>query len=62
MPVIVPRSNHDLWLDPATRDADELGRLLVPHDPTGMVAFPVSRLVNSPGNDDPRCIEPAGEG
>lgn len=61
MPVIVPRASHDLWLAPATRTADELGGLLVPHDPEGMIAFPVTRYVNNPGNDDPRCIEPAGE-
>jgi hypothetical protein len=27
-----------------------------------MEAFPVSRLVNRPANDDPRCIEPLAEG
>jgi putative SOS response-associated peptidase YedK len=25
------------------------------------VTYPVSTLVNSPANDDPRCIEPVAE-
>jgi len=61
MPVIVDRENFDLWLDPKMEDPARLQPLLVPHAPDGFEAFPVSRLVNSPTNDRPECIEPLVE-
>jgi putative SOS response-associated peptidase YedK len=61
MPVIVDRENFDLWLDPKMEDAAKLQPLLVPHAVAGFEAFPVSRLVNSPTNDVPGCIEPLVE-
>ncbi|MGC1718980.1 MAG: SOS response-associated peptidase [Isosphaeraceae bacterium] len=57
MPVIVPRSAYDLWLDPAVKDPDRLQPLLVPFPIDEMEAYPVSRLVNDPGNDVPECIQ-----
>lgn len=59
MPVILPREAYDLWLDPGVSDADRLLPLLAPYDPEAMEAYPVSRYVNSPANDSPRCIEAA---
>jgi integrase len=50
----------DVWLDP-TVPADEAGALLKPCPPEQLRAYPVSRLVNSPKNDVPECIEPAEE-
>jgi putative SOS response-associated peptidase YedK len=35
-----------------------LKALLRPYPAEEMDLYPVSRWVNSPGNDDPRCIEP----
>ena len=61
MPVIVPRGAQDLWLDPAQTDAADLLALLAPYTEADLEAFPVSRLVNAPGNDTPLCIEPAGD-
>lgn len=58
MPVILDRENFDLWLDPKVEDAAKLQPLLVPHASEDFEAFPVSRLVNSPTNDLPNCIEP----
>ena len=58
MPVIVAPDAYDVWLDPAS-DSDELTGLLVPFPEDGMEAYPVSRFVNSPSNNDPRCVEPA---
>ncbi len=58
MPVIVAPDAYDVWLDPAS-ETDELTGLLAPYPEEEMEAYPVSRFVNSPSNNDPRCIEPA---
>jgi putative SOS response-associated peptidase YedK len=58
MPVILPTGSYDVWLDPEA-DRDELYGLLAPYPEDEMEAYPVSRFVNSPQNNDPRCIEPA---
>jgi putative SOS response-associated peptidase YedK len=58
MPVILPRDRYDAWLDPEAED-EELAALLEPYPGDDLEVYPVSRFVNSPGNDDPRCIEPA---
>lgn len=57
MPVILPPEDYAGWLDPDT-STDTLLSLLRPYE--GVIqAYPVSTLVNSPGNDHPECIEPA---
>ena len=58
MPVILPSERHEEWLAPEALDPARLAGLLAPHPAQGMEAFPVSRHVNRPANDDPRCIEP----
>jgi putative SOS response-associated peptidase YedK len=50
MPVIVGRGDFDRWLDPGAADETVLQALLAP-DGAGLTAYPVSRRVNSPGND-----------
>ena len=57
MPVILPAGSYDAWLDPET-GRDELYGLLAPYPEDEMEAYPVSRFVNSPQNNNPRCIEP----
>jgi putative SOS response-associated peptidase YedK len=59
MPVILPEANRDAWIDPDHRDPESLHALLRAYPPGEMEKIPVSRHVNSPANDDPRCIEPA---
>ena len=59
MPAILPMDEIDAWLDTAT-PLDHAKNLLRPCDPREMHAFPVSRRVNSPANDDPGCLAPAG--
>ena len=54
MPVILPRSGYTQWLDPAPSSG--LQSLLVPYPAGEMEAYPVSRLVNSPGNDRPEIL------
>lgn len=54
MPVIVSEPDFDRWLE-AT---GTLGEILGPFPSDELHMWPVSRLVNKPENDDPRCVEP----
>lgn len=58
MPVILPPGSYDAWLDPEA-EKEELTALLVPYPGDDLEAYPVSRFVNSPANNDERCVEPA---
>ena len=60
MPLILPESAYDLWLDPAVNDPKRLQGLLVPYPGEEMEAYPVGTLVNSPANDVAGCIVPVG--
>ena len=57
MPVILPPEVYELWLDPDVRETDHLLPLLAPYPAGEMQAYPVSRRVNSPSNNEPGCIE-----
>jgi putative SOS response-associated peptidase YedK len=57
MPVILPASAYDRWLDPANQDTASLQDLLRPYPAEVLFARQVSTLVNKLQNDDPRCIE-----
>ncbi len=59
MPVILPASAYDLWLDPEPREPAELMALLHPFEDEPLEAIAVSRLVNSPANEGPTLVEPA---
>ncbi len=58
MPVILPASAYETWLDPAERSPDHLDGLLNPYPAAEMTAVPVSTLVNNPKNDVPECVMP----
>jgi putative SOS response-associated peptidase YedK len=61
MPVVVPESAWDRWLDPTlTKPADlaELHGLLVPAEDDMLDAYRVSPRVNSVRNDGPELVEP----
>lgn len=60
MPVILAEDSYPLWLDTGEPDPKQLSNLLVPYTAQEMVAYPVARLVNSPRNDSPACIQPVG--
>jgi len=60
MPVIVPRSAYDLWLDLAVKDPNRLQLLLVPFPIDEMEVYPVSRMVNHPENDVEECMRRMG--
>lgn len=64
MPVVIPESAWDLWLDPTRTAAPalaELKGLLVPAGEGWLEAYPVSRRVNDVRNDDPTLVEPLPE-
>lgn len=64
MPVVLARRDYDRWLQlPSSeeldaRELDGLRRLLGPAPEDLLVATVVSKRVNTPRFDDPRCIEP----
>ena len=57
MPVILDPGNHVRWLDVEGTPADEAAEMLRSYPSERMTAYPVSRMVDSPKNDDPKCIE-----
>ena len=61
MPVILDEDDYDRWLDPRQEDKEQLQSLLVPLVSDRLRFYPVRTLVNSPKNDVPDCVEPAGE-
>ena len=58
MPVVLAPEDYGLWLDADVREAELLLPLLQPYPDDVMEAYPVSRFVNNPSNDDERCVEP----
>ena len=48
--------DYGRWLDPKTPKAD-LEQLLKSSPAEDLVTYPVSPMVNSPKNDDARCLE-----
>lgn len=54
MPVILPRSNHERWLDPN----EEGSELLKPFPANGMEAYPADKRVGHVRNNDAELIEP----
>jgi putative SOS response-associated peptidase YedK len=61
MPVILPRDGYQAWLSPEERLPEKLNHLLVPYPSEEMIAFPVSKMVNSPQVDSPDLIKPLNE-
>jgi putative SOS response-associated peptidase YedK len=57
MPVILHPEDYALWLDPDFDEKEQLTTLLKPYPAEAMEAYPVSRRVNSPSNNEPSCIE-----
>jgi putative SOS response-associated peptidase YedK len=58
MPVILPPTSYDRWLNRDFNNTAELKSMLVPFDPDLMDAYPVSSIVNSPKNDSEHCLAP----
>ncbi|MCZ4500138.1 MAG: yedK [Marmoricola sp.] len=58
MPLMLPRSAYDAWLDPAPRPSEELLGLLQPAAPGLLEAYPVSTLVSNVANNGPELVAP----
>jgi putative SOS response-associated peptidase YedK len=56
MPVILKAKDYDQWLDEKEKSTNELQDLLTPFPDKKMAFHPVSRAVNSPGEDSPDLI------
>jgi putative SOS response-associated peptidase YedK len=61
MPVILPPETYQEWLAREERLPEKLNHLLTPFPPEEMVAYPVSKMVNSPQVDSPELIRPVNE-
>jgi len=59
MPVILPESEWDTWLDAENHDVKKLEELLVPFAGDELEGWPVSMLVNKPVNNGPDLLAPA---
>jgi putative SOS response-associated peptidase YedK len=62
MPVVLPRDDYAVWLDPEVQKADVLEPLLRPYAAKPMMAYPVSLRVNNPSHDSAECTEPLSGG
>jgi len=58
MPVVVEHDAWDRWLNPTAEKPEDVAELLRPAPDDFFTAYPVSRRVNSPKQDDPSLIEP----
>ena len=59
MPAIIAPAHYDLWLDPRITDKQEILQHLSSAPSSQLTAYPVSTWVNSPRNNDERCMQPA---
>jgi putative SOS response-associated peptidase YedK len=59
MPVVLPPSTWEQWLDPATEDPELLQSLLVPAPEDWFDAFIVSSRVNAVANEGSELLDPA---
>jgi putative SOS response-associated peptidase YedK len=62
MPVILPNTMWDSWLDPEITDAGTIGDLIVSSAGPDLVEHAVSTLVNRVANDVPELIAPLETG
>jgi putative SOS response-associated peptidase YedK len=58
MPIMLPPSAWDGWLDRENADIDTLGKLLVPAPAKLLTLHPVSTRVNNVRENDPGLLEP----
>lgn len=61
MPVILPSSDYEKWLDPKLQKTELLQEMLQPYKHENMMMTAVSIRVNNPYNNSPQCIKPERE-
>jgi len=57
MPVILKPDSLAAWLDTGMQDTDKLGKILLEGHEKDFTIHPVSSYVNSPKNNDAKCLE-----
>jgi putative SOS response-associated peptidase YedK len=57
MPAILRAEDEAAWLDPELKNTDAIVVMLRAYPAEEMEAYPVSRHVNAPQNDDPACLQ-----
>ena len=62
MPVILDEPAAKRWLEPGRHSSGEIAAMCGRYPADRMRAYPVSTVVNSPRNDIPECVQPAGTG
>lgn len=58
MPVILPESVWEAWLDPSNQDVESLHQLLIPAPDELLTMHPVSTDVNNVRNKGPELVDP----
>src|SRR6185369_1472675 len=58
MPVIIPRSRFEEWLDPERNDPADIQPMLASYPAAEMTTHPVSTKLNNARNQGPELIEP----
>ena len=61
MPAIIAPAHYDLWLDSRITDKQEIMQYLTSAPSSQLTAYPVTTWVNSPKNNDERCIQPVNQ-
>ena len=61
MPVVLPETEWDTWLDVDNHDTTSLRKLLVPFPAGELEAWAVSTLVNKADNNGPELLDPEPE-
>ena len=61
MPVILKPEAIQEWLNPATQEYEKLNMILKHGRVTRIRTYPVAKYVDSPKNNDPRCIQPVSD-
>lgn len=59
MPVILSPGDYDQWLDHQNQTASSLQPLMKAYPSDEFELYPVSKIVNSPRNNGPECLEKA---
>jgi putative SOS response-associated peptidase YedK len=59
MPGIIAPAHYDYWVDTRITDRQEIMQYLNSAPSSQLTAYPISTWVNSPKNNDERCIQPA---
>ena len=57
MSVLLRADHYAAWLDPTLQDPEALRELLRPYPAARMAAYPVSRWMNDPRHEGPRCVQ-----